>query len=150
MEQNDLQQDLDVRPGQIWLCRDDVTKVRIYANDGQEPYPIHGAIQAQAGWATDTWTSAGLLVTGGGHPLDLIRRYDWREELAPIWAVLKPEYRWVGRAAPGYWMAYTRGERPLQDKAAFWGAGESYKLHALLMPTPDCPWYETLTERPDK
>ena len=150
MEQNDLQKCLDIKPGQLWLCRDR-GMARIYTNDGAPPFVIHGAIDHSARlWMVASWTSGGSFGHSGDGPHDLIRRYDWREELAPIWAVLKPEYRWVGRAAPGYWMAYTRGERPLQDKAAFWGAGESYKLHALLMPTPDCPWYETLTERPDK
>ena len=150
MEQNDLQQELDIQPGQLWLCRDGVTKARVYATDGQEPYPIHGAIQAQAGWAADTWTSAGLLVTEGGHPLDLIRRYDWREELAPIWAVLKPEYRWIARAAVGHWATYTGNEPPERDKTTFWGSGMGFGLNALRMPNPDCPWYETLTERPDQ
>lgn len=33
--------------------------VRIYAVDGEGPFPIHGAIQTDDGWEPASWTDAG-------------------------------------------------------------------------------------------
>ena len=148
MEQKDLQQELDIQPGQTWLCRDGVTKARIYATDGVGSQPIHGAIEDHRGWCSETWAHHGRFWSEGEHPYDLIRRIDWREELAPIWAVLKPEYRWVAMNASGQWLAFALRNRPARAESVFWSQGEHFPLHALRTPTPDCPWHETLTERP--
>ena len=150
MKQNDLQKCLDIKPGQLWLRRDG-GKARIYANDGSPPFVIHGAFEGTDGqWGAESWTSAGGVCSEINDPYDLIRRYDWREELAPVWAVLKPEYRWVAMNASGQWLAFALRNRPARAESVFWSQGENFPLHALRMPAPECPWNETLTERPDE
>ena len=147
MEQNDSQQELDILPGQRWLCRDR-GMARIYTNDGAPPFVIHGAIDHSARlWMVASWTSGGSFGHSGDGPHDLIRRYDWRDELAPIWAVLKPEYRWIARAVDGKWAAYKK--RPALSKKRFLST-DMHDISCLNLPAHDCPWHETLTERPDK
>jgi len=36
--------------------------VRIYAMDGAEPYPVHGAIKNDEGWVRSAWTKEGLVL----------------------------------------------------------------------------------------
>lgn len=48
-------------------------EVRIYATDGEGPYPIHGAYKVGEGWVGTKWTEEGLLVIGDlNHSLDLV------------------------------------------------------------------------------
>jgi hypothetical protein len=48
---------------------------RIYATDGEQPYPLHGAIQGVSGWEINTWTLMGRFYHGkesiSGHDLIL-------------------------------------------------------------------------------
>lgn len=78
--------------------------------------------------------------------LDLKPGQDWRDELAPIWAVLRPQYRWMAMDRDGDWWAHKA--KPDRDVTAFCSPGMR-SLIGLAMPTPDCPWAETLTERPE-
>ena len=144
MNQNDLHKALDAKPGEVWKCRNGFT-ARIYADDGKSPYVFHGAIKCDGEWLYVAWNRAGL-AGGADGSLDLIRRYDWREELAPIWAVLKPEYEWIGMSAGLHWMSYE--DRPERVKSGFRGDDYGAPLNCLIMPTPDCPWEDTLTKRP--
>ena len=138
---------LDIRPGETWLRRDG-GKARIYATDGGAPCPIHGAVECDGEWWFETWTKKGTVFESNGHSRDLIRRLDWRADLAPIWAVLKTEYRWIAMRATGHWVAYT--DKPELDRNNFWSVnlGTTSIAH-LRMPIPDCHFTETLTERPE-
>ena len=72
---------------------------------------------------------------------------NWRDELAPIWAVLRPEYRWIALdSEEGHWVAYTHKPEPLVDRYSV-PEGYAFTLFGLTMPTPDCGWQDTLTER---
>lgn len=73
--------------------------------------------------------------------------YDWREDLKPIWAVLKPEWRWLAMDKGGAWYLYKSRPKPDGDVWVLGGLGPI--VDTLTMPTPDCPWDETLTERPE-
>ena len=146
--------DLDPKPGETWLRRDG-GKARIYATDGRGPHPIHGSAENPDGWAISIWGRDGSIWgrdgnAGGArqHPHDLIRRYDWRDELAPIWAVLKPEYRWMAMDEDGEWWAY-RKEAPDMNHDTWGGDGERLDPALLSLPTPDCDWSETCVERPE-
>ena len=142
--------DLDIKPGETWLRRDG-GKARIYATDGGAPCPIHGAVECDGEWWFETWTKKGTVFESNGHSRDLIRRIDWRDDLAPIWAVLRPEYRWLAMDADGDdpWMAFTTGPRDKPETAdAIW-LGTGVRLRAVKMPTPYCDWTETCTERPE-
>lgn len=136
---------INPKPGERWLTRGGQI-ARLYADDGTGPFVLHGAVGDKDGWTADTWTRDGGAGRSPASDLDLIRRYDWREELAPIWAVLKPEYRWIAMDESGdlwcYTLAPKREERQFYDSSA-------KDISFLRMPTPDCPWYETLTERPE-
>lgn len=76
-----------------------------------------------------------------------IRLYDWRDELAPIWAALKPEFKWVAMDKDGTWYLYRDQPKPDRDVWVLGGLGPAIDI--LTMPTPDCPWHETLTMRPE-
>lgn len=141
-----MNEPMNPKPGERWLTRGGQI-ARLYADDGSEPYLLHGAVEEEqyGGWSAKTWKQDGKCYSEPS-PLDLIRRYDWRLELAPIWAVLKPEYRWIAMDESGdlwcYTLAPKREERQFYDSSA-------KDISFLRMPTPDCPWYETLTERPE-
>lgn len=138
---------LQINPGEVWLTRDG-KKARIYAINGRGRRPIHGAKPDGDEDAVIAWTATGQYwaqpVAESDH--DLICKYDWREELRPIWAVLKPEWRAVAMDENGTWGAYTSAF-PQRTDTKFCGKGY-IELSGFRMPTPDCPWYGTLTERP--
>lgn len=139
-----MEQSINAKPGEIWLRRDG-GRACIYAVDGT----IHGAISCyKDSWIPKTWTKTGSFWCEEGSPYDLIQRYDWREELAPIWAVLKPEWRWVAMMYTDLWIAYTKKPERTIHRFVPEGLYSTTTLRMLRMPTPDCPWYETLTERP--
>ena len=46
-------------------------EVRIYAVDGDEPRPVHGAFKSPAGWVVSCWRQDGTQLDLGGH-YDLI------------------------------------------------------------------------------
>ena len=50
----------------------DGREVRIYATDGQEDWPIHGATLKSFGWSSECWTKDGLSLTNMPHADDLI------------------------------------------------------------------------------
>ena len=136
------------KPGERWLTRGGRI-ARLYADDGTEPFVLHGAVGDKDGWTADTWTRDGGAGRFPASDLDLIRRYDWREELAPIWAVLKPEYRWIAMDRNVLWEAYMAVPERCSDDCYRSTDGVWVRLNAFVMPTPGCPWYETLTERPE-
>ena len=141
--------DLDIKPGETWLRRDG-GKARIYATDGSGLYPIHGALEIAGGWTHDAWTREGSFGREGGHQLDLIRRNDWRAELAPIWAVLRPEYRWLAMDRGGSWWAYQKEPEIKIGKRTFAYQVDCGLLDIVRMPTPDCDWTKTCVERPEE
>ena len=62
-------------------------EVRIYAVDGDEPRPVHGAFKGPTGWVVSCWRQDGTQLDFGGH-YDLI-------ELKPrikrtVWLALYP------------------------------------------------------------
>jgi hypothetical protein len=50
----------------------DGREVRIYATDGQEDWPIHGATLKSFGWSSECWTKDGSSLTNMPHADDLI------------------------------------------------------------------------------
>ena len=137
---------IDPKPGEIWLRRDG-GKARIYALDGAGEFPIHGATEHEDGWHLDSWTSKGSFWLNEESDFDLIQKYDWREELKPIWAVLKPEYRWIAMDADQSWYAFMK--TPVECETEWDTRGRYTSFGEFTLPTPNCPWYETLTERPE-
>ena len=137
---------LQINPGEVWLTRDG-KKARIYAVDGRGKRPIHGAKPDGDEDAVIAWTATGQYwakpVAESDH--DLICKYDWREELRPIWALLKPQYKFVSIDLIGNgWVHETR---PQKEGSRYYNYGTRW-CGQLVFPKPDCPWYETLTERP--
>lgn len=76
-------------------------------------------------------------------------KHDWREDLAPLWAVLKPEYKAAARSEDGAWNAYSTESG--DAVAGIWKNEGGYwvSLEELNLPTPDCDWKETWTVRPE-
>ena len=135
---------LQINPGEVWITRNG-GRARIYAVDGGDGFAIHGARNTGTGWVVDQWCCSGEYRPGVAHCHDLIRKYDWREELKPIWALLKPEYKFIAfDVCMNGWVYRTR---PVHSKAGYYSQGAQWVGHFVL-PKPDCPWYETLTERP--
>jgi len=134
---------LDIKPGETWIRRDG-GKAITYAVDGGGDHPIHGAVEQRDGSIICSWTKNGSFIDEDyGHQYDLIRKYDWREELAPIWAVLQPTYKAVAEVQPNIWYAYTTAEQRFANISAY------IRLQGLVLPVPDCDWTETWTVRPE-
>jgi hypothetical protein len=139
---------IDAKPGEIWVTRCG-QEARIYATDGKGEYTIHGALLYGDEWQPFTWRENGTLLYDKASEHDIVRKHDWREELAPIWAVLKPEYKAIAMSQGGVWKAYTTKEvKPGSNgvwtkKYGYWAS-----LECLNLPTPDCDWKDTLTVRP--
>ena len=136
---------LQINPGELWLTRGGA-KARIYAVDGGHGYAIHGAMNIEGGgWEVRIWTIEGKYVEGEQSTFDLVRRHDWREELKQIWDLLKPQYKFVSIDLIGNgWVHETR---PQKEGSRYYNYGTLW-CGQLVFPKPDCPWYETLTERP--
>jgi len=60
---------MKIELGKLYRTLDGL-EVRIYATDGGEDYPIHGAIKFDNGWFEQTWTSDGRYVCGETKPSD--------------------------------------------------------------------------------
>jgi hypothetical protein len=50
----------------------DGREVRIYATDGQEAWPTHGAVLTEYGWSSECWNKNGSCLTDKPHGKDLI------------------------------------------------------------------------------
>jgi hypothetical protein len=50
----------------------DGLEVRIYATDGQEAWPTHGAVLTEYGWSSECWNKNGSCLTDKPHGKDLI------------------------------------------------------------------------------
>lgn len=136
---------IDPKPGEIWI-RQDGGEARIYAVDGDGEFSIHGACYVNHGWRLESWTENGRYWVDSSSPYNLVQKHDWREGLKPIWAVLKPEFRWVAMNKDKSWWAY-QGKPKSVDTV--WECNDAIELPgALILPTPDCDWFETSTERP--
>jgi hypothetical protein len=144
--------DIGAKAGEIWVLQNGF-KATIDSTNGRPPHIIIGRISTKLGDLAWSWTAEGHSnpnTPPGRRGFDsaaLVRRYDWRAELAPIWAVLNPKYRWL--AWSGAWDAWTFVDRPTRRHAGWDPNGVFEPLRALILPIPDCPWHETLTERPD-
>ena len=140
---------LDIKPGQKWVLRDG-GKARIYATDGRRDYVIHGAYETEDGWLVASWRTDGAYdACVRENDRDLIRLYDWREELAPIWAVLNKKYTHIAMDAGREWFCYERAPKCMTR--CYCGNGSVFvRMDPLFnMPDPDCDWTETLTMRPE-
>ena len=147
---------MTIKPGERWRTRDGgVARIKDCAEYPIHiEYPICGEVCVMGEWINVTWTSDGKFVVGEERDIDLMvsDHITWRDELAPIWAVLRPEIRWVAvEHEGGCWIAYTH--KPILEETRYVrqhqsNGGRVYAMPGLLMPTPDCPWQDTLTERP--
>lgn len=142
-----------ITPG-LWTCRDG-TMARVYATDGSDHYPIHGAINnaaigSPAQWEVQTWRSDGRFYDNSECKYDLISPYDWRQQLAPIWAVLDSYIKWLSMDKDGRWFGWT-SEPVIRKEESIWsgGGGGGFPIKWLTFPTPTCDWTETLTARPE-
>ena len=50
----------------------DGLEVRLYATDGADDYPVHGAILIEGRWIFRTWTEEGSEILHGANHLDLV------------------------------------------------------------------------------
>lgn len=147
--------DIGAKAGETWVIRDG-KKAVIDSTNGRPPFTLVGRILCPRWELAWSWTANGhsnpntLPVRRGFDSAALVSRYDWRAELAPVWAALKPKYRWLARDGDERWWGYPR--KPITGTCDRWtnGAGSTAVLLShLVFPVPPCPWYETLTERPD-
>lgn len=130
----------------------DGREVRLYADDGVGPYPIHGAIrnEEQGGWELTTWNPDGRFIRSVPFDVcDLVPVPDWRDEIP--WNCIKPEYRWVARDKNGEWAAYGRHPETRGDTGRWFMYGETYAelSSAIAMPAGPDDWREAIAERPE-
>ncbi len=151
---NEHDDDIGAKAGEIWTLRNGKRAI-IDSTNGRPPLTIVGRILCPQWELPWSWTANGHSnpntppVRRGFDSAALVSRYDWRAELAPIWAVLSPQYRWLAQDDDGRWWCYVN--RPIESDSRWKDiAGPTaVRLNHLVFPEPDCPWYETLTERPD-
>ena len=90
----------------------DGREVRIYATDGGDDFPVHGAIKSDDKWASDCWTIDGLFVYDSRSICDLI-------EVKPrikreVWVNLYKDERLVG----AYWTKDKANRECTDDRIA--------------------------------
>lgn len=145
--------DIGAKAGEIWVLQNGL-KATIDSTNGRPPHTIIGRISTKLGDLAWSWTAEGRsnpnTPTGrrGFDSAALVRRYDWLAELAPIWAVLNPKYRWLAQDGDGRWWCYAN--KPIKSGSR-WKCDEGAltPLDPLVFPVHPCLWYETLAERPD-
>lgn len=102
-------------------------------------------------WRPLKWRPDGSAFCTYGDPADgyEIILTCWRDEIP--WKCIRPEIKWVAWSTFGTPFGYYN--KPVPRKAMFGENEKSTRAIDLLalanMPTPDCHWTETLTERPD-
>lgn len=134
------------KPGEWWRLREG-KRALIYAVHQQNYLPIHGAVLLRDGsfgvwaWALDGTSPFGT----EGTTLD--SRIDWRDELAPIWWALQPEFKWIARDKDGEWWAYK--EKPERGDEEWIPGSKTTPIIGFVILAHACQWDETLTERPE-
>ena len=120
--------------------------VRIYAIDGEGPYPIHGAVLSPCGWKISTWTADGRSIEGfhSGKDFDLDLT-DWRDKIP--WDCLVPEIKYVARNEDGEWCGYR--SRPIRYHGGWSDAEAMYDLEAIKMPNGPADYEQAIAKRPE-
>jgi hypothetical protein len=127
----------------------DRTPVRIYATDGMEPYPVHGAMKKPGGWTIELWAQDGRCMPDGppsGKDLDL---HDWKDEIP--WEWIKGE--WITKDSWDRWFAWPGSYKPFPSDTGFWddGCGNIPQRigPAIKMPTGPADWRQAIAKRPE-
>lgn len=135
------------KPGEWWRLANG-KRALIYAVHGQHHFEVYGAIEeADGNMSISAWTLEGVGMPDKGE--NLSHPIGWRDELAPIWRALKPEWRYIAMDKSGSWYSF----QSLPSVVGYeWHNSEDFclRLDMLVMPTPTCQWDETLTERPEE
>jgi hypothetical protein len=150
MNEHDEDNDIGAKPGETWVTEDG-SRAYVYAIDGAGNCPILGAVITPEGKTAYQWCKNGRSsrIPTKRDPYALLRRYDWRAELAPIWAVLDPKHRWLAQDGYGRWWCYVNKPTESDSRWKYIAGSTVVRLNHLVFPEPDCPWFDTLTERPD-
>ena len=87
----------------------DGREVRIYATDGQEDWPIHGATLKSFGWSSECWTKDGSSLTNMPHADDLVE--------------VRPRHKrtvWMNMYSEGF-ISSEHEDKEAADRSAFAG-----------------------------
>jgi hypothetical protein len=107
---------LKIEVGKMYLTRDGHL-ARIYATDGGDRYPVHGAIKRDRGWVQNDWTADGVW---------LLPRDGWKGPNAEDLVGLAPDYS----GAPHHMLA--GGAVPGQPEVWICVCGQRFNTHAEL------------------
>jgi len=138
-----------IDPNKTYQTRDGHA-VRIYATDGVDPYPVHGAFYSHdnEGWDPDTWTEDGKFLVDTFDSLDLVE-VTLTDQIP--WSAIRPEIQWASMDGDGTWWGYEAEPETLNHFERF-GLQQRvcYNLDGVnnMPQVPTDRWRETLTRRP--
>ena len=133
-----------IKPGAYCVTRDG-SKARIYAVDGEQRFPVHGAIQTSGVWIISTWTACGdYLHSKSIRHGDLVG--PWVERPEVDWAAMPAWMDWAAMDADGRWYCYP--STPVTQDSAYW-----YAANYVVIPSDYAPkwvgdWKDSLVVRP--
>lgn len=136
---------MKIEAGKFYRTRDG-HRARVYAVDGRDPYPAHGAIFFDgAGWIGNTWTIEGS-VSVALHPrcYDLIS--EWVDKPVVDWSKMAAWHRWVAMDSDKRWYAFA--DEPRICDVAWHAATNSNSIPTAYYPTFSGDWKDSLVERP--
>lgn len=135
---------LTFTPGKFYKTRDG-KKARIYATDGSDSFPIHGALYICGEWRADVWTASGGELIAEPSDRDLIA--EWKDAPEVDWSVIPPEIQFVALCYSGE--AYGYRAKPRLGGLYFVSTDcWAVKLYPSHTPKWSGDWRDSLVTRP--
>lgn len=138
---------MKIEPGKFYKTRDG-RKVRIYATDGCDDWPIHGATLINCGWQLCRWDSQGrakvhtlLSITA-----DIIG--EWRDTPIVNWPAMPAWCTYVAMDKDGTWYAYI--DMPNIELNGWANSDHCYFIPKEYHPIFTGNWKDSLAERNEK
>ena len=140
---------MKIEVGKFYRTRDG-RKARIYALDGTDEYPIHGAILYLNGeWGSYVWNNAGCYLPTQPHPSDLVS--EWIDKPEVDWSAMPRWAEWVAMDKDGEWTFFSA--KPSMDIGCWWSDGDVTYLAEIppsYAPKWDGDWRDSLVRRPEE
>lgn len=136
---------MKIEPNKFYRTRSG-GKARIYATDGCEEYPIHGAVLLTQGWRLAMWDDNGCTYHNSLLPATIDLIAEWQDTPIVDWSAMPAWCNYVAMNKDGGW--YAHAIEPTIT-ARFW---ESDGLQVFIPkeyhPIFTGNWKDSLTKRP--
>lgn len=131
---------MKIELGKTYRTRDG-HRARIYANDGSEQFPNHGAIFVNGSWDAATWADSGSTWTRSESVTDIIAEWADKPNFDPA---TFPKWKWAAIDASG--LAYVFTNKPKPQANSWWADLDSMQLRIPTPPDWSGDWKESLVE----